>query len=108
MIADNDTAATEVTEETIKSFTWGDSEKFVKIYIPMCLGEDDTVNIVEQEKRKVRVEFHVTKVVKVLELNSLPGDVKKVTWKRKVTEAKGEEVVIVIWKQIRGKKWDLL
>ena len=76
----------------------------------MRLGEDDTVSIVEQEKRKVRVEFRVTetRVVKVLELNPLPGDVKKVTWKRKVTEAKGEEVVVVIWKRMRGKKWDLL
>ena len=68
-----------MTEETIKSFKWGDSEKFVKIYIPMRLGEDDTVNIVEQDKRKVRVEFRVRETKKVLELNSLPGDVKKVT-----------------------------
>ena len=112
LIADDDEDETsKITEEKIESFNWGDSEKFVKIYIPMCLEEDDTVSV-KQEKRKLRVEFRIAKregkgTIKILELSSLPGDLKKVTWKRKFTKAKGNEVVVVLWKQIRGQKWDI-
>jgi len=102
--------STKLQEENIKTFNWGDSSKFVKIYIPMSFDEkQDRVQVQLLEKRKISVTFNLirTHTKKVLNLASLPGDVKKVTWKRKHSEEKGDEVVVVIWKQKRDVKWDL-